>query len=272
VTQESVQLLNHFYLILNQKTGLVLTRNQHGNLKSRLMKLFQEFSINEESLESVLSENPAAFEKILEEVLINESYFFRNEDHFRVLREIIFPVFADKSSFSKEKSLRALSVGCSTGQEPLSILMAFFESPAFKSAGDFHVDAIDLSKQAIVTALKADYNRIQCRGLTPVLKEKYFQPSGPGSLRPDAGLLEKISYVHGNILNHELFEGVYDLIFARNTLIYFDDVNSERVKQKLIRALKPGGYLFLGESEIGWGLGERVQPMKFNQSIIYRKR
>jgi len=267
-----VQLLNKLYFYINLKTGLVLTKNQFGNLKVRLTRLLTDQAVTTDNLESVLEGNQSLFESLLEEILINESYFFRNEDHFRVLRDIIFPVIIDKNIFQKDKRIRALSVGCSTGQEPLSILISFAESNHTREKIDFHIDAIDLSRKAILTALAAEYTRIQCRGLSSEHKEKYFLKTRGEKLKPTAAFLEKISYFHGNILSHELYEGCYDIIFARNTLIYFDDVNSERVKQKLIRAMKPGGYLFLGESEIGWGLGEKVQSMKFNQSIIYRKR
>ncbi|NUQ80749.1 MAG: hypothetical protein HUU10_03975 [Bacteroidetes bacterium] len=265
-------LLRQVNFYLNQKTGLVLSRNQSGHLQVRLKKILENHHADPATVSDLLDRNPQFFEQILEEVLINESYFFRNPDHFRVLREIIFPVLLDRLAFRKDKSLRVLSIGCSTGQEPLSILFTFYETNHSKDPVDIHVDAIDLSRKAIVTALTGEYTRMQSRGLSEEMTDKYFVRGSRDRIRVLTGFLDKISYYHGNILDFNLYDHFYDLVFARNTLIYFDDVRQEQVKQKLVKGLKSGGYLFLGESEIGYGLGDRIQSMKFNQSIVYRKR
>lgn len=268
MNQEFLAVVN----LINSQTGLVLTRNQVINFQTNFEHFLEEKKITTEDVVKHLTENQEDFQQILELLLIKESYFFRNTDHFRVLKDVIFPVFFDKFEFGGEKEIKILCVGCSTGQEPLSILISFLESMHGKIDFNIKIDAVDLSKYAILKAIKGEYTNLESRGLTPEHIENYFTKTNQNTVKAKSDLLEKITYYHKNIAEHPLIDNYYHVIFVRNILIYFDEVHSERAKQKLVKSLKNGGYLFLGESEIGWGLGSDIQPIKFNQSLVYRKR
>lgn len=258
---------------INQETGLVLTRNQVISFKSNLERFLKEKNLENDQIEDHLKNNSSDFQSLIELLLIKESYFFRNSDHFRVLGDIIFPIFFDKSEFNDQKVLKVLSVGCSTGQEPLSILFTFIDSASsHKNSMNIKIDAIDLSREAILKAKIGEYSKLELRGLQSDHEVLYFNKISSDRLKVKETLLDKINYIHKNISDFTLADQYYDIIFVRNIMIYFDEVHSERVKQKLIKSLKQGGYLFLGESEIGWGLGEKVQPIRFNQSLVYRKK
>lgn len=258
---------------INKETGLVLTRNQFLSFKKKFDAFLSEKNIDLDRIEDHLTENSADFQELIEMFLIKESYFFRNQDHFRVLGEIIFPILFDKTEFTNEKTLKILSIGCSTGQEPLSILFTFLESlSSQKKTIDIKIDGVDISREAILKAQIGEYSKLELRGLLPEHETMYFNKVSENKLQLKDSLLSKINYIHKNIKELMLADGYYDIIFVRNILIYFDEVNSERVKQKLVKSLKQGGYLFLGESEISWGLGEKIQAMRFNQSLVYRKK
>lgn len=268
MNQEFLAVVN----LINSQTGLVLTRNQVVNFKTSFENFLKEKNITVDEAVKRLTESHEDFQQVLEILLIKESYFFRNTDHFRVLKDVIFPVFFDKFEFGGEKEIRILCVGCSTGQEPLSILISFLESVQGKVDFNIKIDAVDLSKHAILKAIKGEYTNLETRGLSPEHIENYFTKSGNNTLKVKNSLLDKITYYHKSIAEHPLIDNYYHVIFVRNILIYFDEVHSERAKQKLVKSLRNGGYLFLGESEIGWGLGTDIQPIKFNQSLVYRKR
>jgi len=258
---------------INKETGLVLTRNQFLSFKKKFDAFLEDKSIEPDKVEEYLKENISDFQELIEMFLIKESYFFRNQDHFRVLGEIIFPILFDKTEFTNEKTLRVLSVGCSTGQEPLSVLFTFLDSLSNqKKSIDIKIDGVDLSREAVIKAKIGEYSKLELRGLLPEHETLYFKKVSESKLQLKDSLLSKINYIHKNITDIMLADNYYDIIFVRNILIYFDEVNSERVKQKLVKSLKQGGYLFLGESEISWGLGEKIQAMRFNQSLVYRKK
>lgn len=268
--------MNNNYLsvinLINTKTGLVLTRNQVANFNEVFEKFISEKKISKDEAVQTLTDNQEEFQRFLELILIKESYFFRNKDHFEILKNVIFPVFFDKVEFGGEKEIKVLSVGCSTGQEPISILITFYEALTGRKDFSIKIDAVDLSKQAIVKAMNGEYSNLETRGLLPEYVEKYFHQSERQTIKVKNIWLERIAYYQQNITEMLLFDNVYHVIFARNILIYFDEVRSEQVKQKLLKSLCSGGYLFLGESEIGWGMGNDIQPIKYNQSLVYRKK
>lgn len=263
--------LNYLLLYLNEKTGIILSQHQLKELTPELESLVNLNGLTNQNVSQFFDNHPKYMQDIIEKIVVNETYFFRNSEHFSVLETMVFPILIDRIKFNGNQSLRILSVGCSTGQEAYSILMNYYSINSGKNLPEIHIDGIDLSKRAILQAMIGEYSGTEIRGLSENLKSIYFTQE-KGKLKVKPILSRNVSFIHGNILNFQLLDQSYDLIFARNMLIYFDDVRREMVKQKLFKTLRNGGYLFLGESEVGWELGDLMQAMKFNQSIIYRKR
>ena len=193
-----------------------------------------------------LSEHTAEIHELIEEVVVPETWFFRNKTPFAALGNYVAKdVLPGLKSGVK---LRILSVPCSTGEEPYSIAMALLEEGV--DAGRISIDAIDISKRALTKARRAIYGRNSFRGVDEKIVDKYFD-----KIRSGQHLIEEVrnlvTFKQGNFLVGPLSSrpGYYDVIFCRNLLIYFDREIQQKALEKLHRSLKDNGALFVGHAE-----------------------
>lgn len=205
-------------------------------------------------LKSVESE----LEELVEEVVVPETWFFRNVTPFEVLRDCALEILLNLARQKKEGNLgigavgpiKILSIPCSSGEEPYSVAMALYDA-GLKST-EFSIDAVDVSKRAITKAKRAIYGKHSFREKSLGIQNKYFEKIKPGyRLLPKVG--ETVKFHQGNILSDRIkfIDGDYDIILCRNLLIYFDRETQHKIIEKLTALLKSGGFLFVGHAEAG---------------------
>jgi len=180
----------------------------------------------------------------IDEVVISETWFFRDVEPFVALRDRL----ADRLTECPSQRLRLLSIPCASGEEPYSIIMTLLDEGWRKER--FSIDAVDISVKAIVKAKKAVYSKNSFRHYDLKFQDKYFTRSGANfELRKD--IARKVRFFHGNILDAAFMEGLglYDIVFCRNLLIYLDQEAQRRTVASLANLLLPQGVLFVGAAE-----------------------
>lgn len=191
---------------------------------------------------------------LIENLVVPETWFFRDREAYSYLSHYV------KSQWlptHPDRVLRVLSVPCSTGEEPLSIAIALLETGL--SSKHFSIDAVDISQKALHIAQQGIYGRNSFRGETVNLRQRYFTQVG-NKYQVHEFVRSTVNFIRGNLLQplFLLEKPLYDVIFCRNVLIYFDYSAREQAIQALDRLLINKGVLFVGHSETS-----AIPPLKF---------
>lgn len=188
---------------------------------------------------------------LFEEVVVLETWFFRNRAAFEYLAGYVKET---RPPEGYSRPLRLLSLPCATGEEAYSLAITLLE--AGLEPAEFRVDALDLSLRALKIAKEGTYGPASFRGDSRdlELREQYFHASPQGDkFRIDPRVGQQVHFARANVLNAGDLPpaGGLDIIFCRNLLIYLSE-NARRVAVRNLRALlPPKGMLFLGHAERG---------------------
>ena len=204
-------------------------------------------------------------EELIETVVVPETWFFRDKEPFVYLSQYVTSQWL-KANFS---ILRVLSVPCSTGEEPYSIAMTLLDSGL--TPNQFCIDAVDISKRALLKAKQALYSKRAFRGSDIGAKLRYFeQVADSYQVRPI--VRDTVKFIQENLLKPGfLAEGKYQIIFCRNLLIYLDHAAREQVIQALDRALAPSGLFFVGAAETAQITAKKYTSIRHPFAFAYCK-
>jgi len=288
-----------FRSMIHEHTGIWLRDGKQVMLASRLTRRLRHHGMsNFAEYYQYVQKVPAGSEEIRELincVTTNKTSFFRERHHFEFLANTVIPEARSAVLSGGPRSIRVWSAASSTGEEPYTIAITLLEAlqaprnanprqhppgraglPGFSSApGSWKIEVIasDIDTKVLDTARRAIYQEDSLASVAQLLKKKYFlrgkdDMHGQVKVKPDVARL--VQFKHINLMNAvwEL-EGLFDAIFFRNALIYFNRDTQEIFLRKMVRYLKPRGYLFLGNAEhIPW-LHNILEPL--NQTM-YRLR
>ncbi len=191
----------------------------------------------------------------------NETYFFREPEHFKLLRNQIFPEI-------DQRPVRIWCAAASSGEEPYSIAMELME---YFGASQWELIASDISYRMLEKARAGLYpmQRLDC--MPNQYLHKYCRKgvgNYQGMIRVNEQLRKSVHFIQHNLLNPADSLGQFDVIFVRNVMIYFDEPVKHRVLRNLCRQLKPGGYLITSHSESIIGKSSLIYPEK---PSVYRR-
>lgn len=234
--------------------GIKLPPVKRVMLQSRLQKRLRQLDIADFKTytDYVLSAagQDAELVHMLDVVSTNKTDFFREPVHFDYLRDEVLPLFLEEG---RQRMLRVWSAGCSSGEEPYTIAMVLSEFFERHVGVDFSILGTDISTRILAMAANAVYKEERVEGIPLELKRKYFLRSKDrekATVRVVPTLRKKCSFMRLNFMDDNYkVPDVYDVVFCRNVLIYFDRKTQETVIRKLCGKLKPGGHFFLGHSE-----------------------
>lgn len=189
--------------------------------------------------------------KLVALLTIGETSFFRYEPHFAALTDVVIPELIERNRATRR--IRIWSAGCSSGEEVYSLAILFLDRFPQLAGWDISILGTDISKNALAAARKGVYRDRAVRNVGPERLSSWFVRSGstwavaerPRSLvRFDFLNLQGESYPDPKSGTAEC-----DMIFCRNVMIYFRPETSRAIVGRLHRALRPGGFLFLGHAE-----------------------
>lgn len=206
-------------------------------------------------------------EALIEEVIVPETWFFRNPEAFNFLCHYVLFEWLPQHP---NGILRVLSAPCSTGEEPYSIAMSLIDAGV--APKQFYIDAVDISKHALLKAGRALYRQHSFRGKNLAYRERYFQKTPEGYRLSDL-VSSRVNLIRGNLIDPFFLSNrtSYDIIFCRNLLIYFDEAARQRTVQVLDRLLSPTGLLFVGAAETGSILEDRFVSLRHPMTFAYQK-
>ncbi|AYN14696.1 chemotaxis protein CheR [Pseudomonas monteilii] len=202
---------------------------------------------------------------LIEAVIVPETWFFRYPESFTALASLAHKRLAELAG---ARPLRLLSLPCSTGEEPYSLAMALLDAGI--APGAFLIDGMDISPNSVAKAGQAVYGRNAFRGSDLGFRERYFDALDEGH-RLHERVQQQVSLQVGNVLDPALAtrDGLYDFVFCRNLLIYFDVATQQRVFEVLKRLLHPQGVLFIGPAEGSLLARMGMRPLGIAQSFAY---
>jgi len=251
-----------FRKFLKQKSGLVLADDKQYLLESRLIPLLRKFDLMDFArLASVLRDGSSALitEAVVEAMTTNESLFFRDKTPFEVFTKTMLPVLHAKRP--PGQPLRIWCAAASTGQEPYSLAMTLLENPGIIGGRRVEILGTDISTEVLDRARLGRYNQFEVqRGLPVQLLVKHFVKSGDlWEVTPQ--LKSMIQFRKLNLLDPFVGLGVFDIVFCRNVLIYFDGPTKTDILNRVGKVVAPDGFLVLGGAETVMGLGEAFKPL-----------
>lgn len=242
-------------LIAEHKQQLIVTR-----LRSHMLSLgFKEFDTYATYLINAAS--PAERTHAVDLLTTNETYFFREPEHFKHLANLMLPSI-------KNHPLRVWCAAASSGEEPYSLAMTLNEK---LGAGGWELTASDLSVRMLETAEQGLYRMQRLDHMPAEYLKKYCRRgTGPydGMFMVDSELRKQVNFVQHNLLDNADNLGQFDIIFVRNVMIYFDSDVKKQVLRNLYAQLRPGGWLVTSHSESLIGLDSQL---KLVRPSIYRR-
>jgi chemotaxis protein methyltransferase CheR len=209
----------------------------------------------------LLRKDAAELDAFLDRVTINVSHLWRHEDQFETLRTKILPELA-----SERRRLKIWSAGSSYGAEAYTIAAVCRETIPNVTV---EINGTDLDKRMVARARTGVFTPEDARTSPKAMLERHFDKQGDGGWVAKPELKRMVRFENGDLLRMAVPSARYDVVFCRNTVIYFTEEVRDALHARLVQSLAPGGYLVVGTSERvadprGMGL---TSPFHF----IYRK-
>jgi len=260
--------------LVHRHTGIRLAAGKEYFVAGRLGGLLRSLGCEGwgelcEQLEA--REAGALTEELVPAVVVAETRFFRDRAPFRALRERFLPEALVAGACPSK--FRVWSAGCSTGQEPYSIVLALWD--VLEAAGlGLEVWATDICQPSLNRAAAGVYDPIElARGLGPEERRRFFEELPGGSARVKEEIRRLVHFERFNLAGHgqEPPGRDFDAVFCRNVAIYFDRPGRRQLYALLGEALRPGGHLVLGAAETPLPGLAGFAPVRFDRCLFYRK-
>jgi len=245
--------------LLKERSGLDLSADKQYLVESRLLPLARKSSLPgiPELVQKMRNGANALTGEVVEAMTTNETFFFRDKIPFDHLRETVIPALAQARA--ARRSLRVWCAASSTGQEPYSIAMCLKEAGVL-SGWRTEIVATDLSQAVLEKSKSGIFSQFEVqRGLPIQLLVKYFTQNGE-LWQLNADIRGMVQHRQLNLLQDFSHLGVFDIIFCRNVLIYFDQPTKANIFDRLSRMLEPDGVLALGAAESVVGITNTFKP------------
>lgn len=221
-----------------------------------------------------LKSNEEEFKQLVSLLAVNETYFFRYPEQFKILREYVLPEIIKQHRSRSFKSLKIWSAGCSSGEEAYSIAICVIETLPDLENWDIHILGTDVSLSALEKAMRGRYEKNSFRILDEETKKKYFHYVGSGTWEIKPEIKKLVNFTYHNLIKEPYplaFMELWDIIFCRNVTIYFRPESTKRVVANLYKSLNPGGFLFTGHTETLYHINPGFEVIRFGDAFIFRK-
>jgi chemotaxis protein methyltransferase CheR len=232
---------------LEARAGLVFPQGRIGDVERGLAKTAARIgSRNAHRLLVSLQQDAALLEDLLADLVVGETYFFREPQQFESLREMVLPDLLHHRAL--DGRLSVWSAGCATGEEAYSLAILLEQEGL---AGRSDVVATDISAAALKKAARASYEHWSFRGAKEEFTQTYFRLRG-GKFHLIERIRDKVALSSANLASESYprpKQGGFDLILCRNVLIYFGAETVAAVAKRLFESLADGGWLVTAPSD-----------------------
>ncbi|MDJ0977119.1 MAG: protein-glutamate O-methyltransferase CheR [Erythrobacter sp.] len=237
--------------LVHAEAGIVLTKRKAMLAYSRLAPLVRQSGAERfETFLNRLDDDPALKTRTISALTTNHTYFNREPHHYEHFQSEVRPALVARAE--QRQAVRLWSAGCSSGEEVWTLMMVLLGND--RQAGealarrDIVALASDLADHAVKSAQEGRYPAEALDSVPKELRAAWCQRD-ENSLVVGPSLRRMVRFRQLNLIRPWPFEGLFDVIFCRNVMIYFDDPTKERLVLRLAQRLKPGGFLYIGHSE-----------------------
>jgi chemotaxis protein methyltransferase CheR len=258
---------------LNTRLGIYLKDDKRALVANRLERLVLQKGLS--SFSEFLSHlkndiSGRELSEVIDRITTGHTFFFRESDHFDFLSGTVLPEITAAMKKRNSNDLRIWCAGCSSGEEPYSIVIRMMETFGTSYQDwDAGVLATDISKHALEWAASGVYPADRLSTVPEIIKQRYFRELGDGQWQASERIKNEITFRRFNLINPLFpFKKSFQIIFCRNVMIYFNLKTREELLRKFFRVMEPGGYLFLGHSE---GLLGHNLPFRYVRPGVFRK-
>lgn len=269
VTQDNFKFIQEF---AKDAAAIILETGKEYLVEARLTPIAKQAGFNtlDEFLNQLRTNRAATLfhEQVIDALTTNETSFFRDFHPFETLRQQVLPKIIEQRAQMKRLSI--WSAASSTGQELYTIGMLIREH--FPMLKDWNVSILgtDLSPTVLTQAKKGSYSQLEVnRGLPASMLIKYFNKVDTRWVIKD-DVRKLIEFKQMNLVKPWPIMPVFDVIFIRNVMIYFDVESKKQILKKIRQCLQPNGYLFLGTAETTMNIDPDWQPITLGKATVYQ--
>ncbi len=267
-----------FRELARQELGLDWTRDRKYQLETRLGPRLERLGLKSFSdYHQHLCGNGAFDEKqiFFNAITTTKTSFYRDQDDFAFFRKEVLPQIHTEAGNGDSPPVRFWSAGCSSGEEPLTLIFETLEDlehrTGYRKPFDLRILGSDVNTDMLSIGENALYLDHQMIGLPPVVREKYFRlttGTGRSAHQVVKDVRSRVQYRHFNLLDRRYpIATRFQVIFFRNVLYYLDRALRQPLLDRLSGYLLPGGWLFLGNVETGYS----ISGMQKTHSNIFCK-
>lgn len=250
--------------LVHDKSGIYLKGDKRNLVATRLAKRLRQLGVpNYRAYFQILQQDGdgAELTVLLDSISTNVTSFFRESDHFDVVRMAVGEWKAEGQT-----RFRFWSAASSSGEEPYSLAITL------KDVGmrgiDAKILATDISTRILARAMAGRYKKKAVEPVPAILRSKYFTIEGE-ELVVTPEIREMVMFRQANLSKLPTpIRGPLDIVFCRNVMIYFEDALRRALVREFTRVLKPGGYLLVGHSESLVGMQGELETVR---PSVYRK-
>lgn len=241
-------LFRRLQALILQVSGIQLADSKRTMVATRLARRLRALELDSyEQYFTLLQkpDNPELYE-FIDAVTTNLTYFFRENHHFQMLADTVAPKLADKAGSSTP--VRIWSAGCSSGQEAYSIAIQLVEAGLHR-VRPIRILCTDIHSQMVRQTAAGIYTESELRGLSMERRQRFFRKFDNQRVQADQELRSMLICQRSNLFDDWPFRPGVDVVFCRNTLIYFSPEKQHELIRRLANYQNTGSYLFIGHSE-----------------------
>jgi chemotaxis protein methyltransferase CheR len=241
-----------------EHAGISLSESKQNLIYSRLSRRLRVLRL--ESFRDYcdyLAANPAEIESFINSISTNHTKFFREVHHFEHFRTHVVQPFAQAVARKPGGRLRVWSAGCSTGEEPYTIAVVLQREIHGLAGNDVRILATDIDTDVLGKGARGEFATSAIDEVPKQYQSFFSDRTGHGTAEKivmDEDVRALIAFRRLNLMHDWPFHGLFDAIFCRNVMIYFDAPTKANLIERFTRQLKPGGWLYIGHSESLIGL------------------
>jgi len=274
ITGEQLARMGRF---LTKETGLAFGPSKQGILASCISSHLAERGLATfEELWELLHDSARVgneLQLLLQAVTTGETFFFRHSAQFELFRERVLPALV--KAHSTNRTLRIWSAGCATGEEAYTVAILLKEHLPFFGSWKIEILGTDINQAFLEVARRGVYQRRAVKEMSAPLVGRYFEAHAEGLALKDS-IRSMVAFRYHNLVSTAwpiwlTRPQSWDIILARNVLMYLDHAMVEDITRHLRAALAPGGYLFLGPAESLQRLNDEFKLLDANGTPIYTR-
>jgi chemotaxis protein methyltransferase CheR len=234
-----------------EHAGIALADSKRNLVYSRLSRRLRALGLSTfQDYREYLSENDREIEGFINSISTNHTKFFREGHHFDHFRTHVAVPFVQAGYRSSDRRLRVWSAGCSTGEEPYTIAVVLKREIRDIQNHDVRILATDIDTDVLGKASRGEYPVASIEDVPKTYRDYFESADAEGTtVVMNEALRALIVFNRLNLMESWPFHGLFDAIFCRNVMIYFDAGTKANLVQRFTQQIKPGGWLYIGHSE-----------------------